>query len=309
MYDPSDPRASLAPPKPGSARNQPAFPATYARFYQSEPQERRPGADTWIVRGQTFVVLYSAAEGRQVFERTGQGDEYVLLIPDAETRAVVEVDGTATDIAGFSVTFVPPGDSRIILPEGGRIVRLFTAAAGDLIAQASNAATYAAPNLAIPELKPWPAPHEGYRVRSYSLAVPPEPGRFGRIFRGSTFMVNYLEPKDGPRDPAVLSPHHHDDFEQCSLALSGEYVHHLRWPWTTNLAHWRGDEHEHCASPSVAIIPPPAIHTSQAIGAGINQLVDIFCPPRADFSAKPGWVLNAADYPLPADGGDAGGNG
>lgn len=300
MYDPTDPRASLAPAKPGSARNEPAFPASYARFYQSPPDERQPGLDHWIVRGQSFVVVYSEATGEQVFGRSGQPDEYVLLIPDPGTVAVVSAGGETRDIPGRSLTFVPPGDSHVVLPAGGRIVRLFTREATDLIAKASNAALYEKPNPAIPELEPWPAPHGGYRIRSYSLDVPPQPGRFGRIFRGSTFMVNYLEPKDGPRDPAVLSPHHHDDFEQCSLALSGDYIHHLRWPWTTNRAHWREDEHEHCASPSVAIIPPPAIHTSQAMGQGINQLVDIFCPPRADFSAKPGWVLNADDYPLPA---------
>jgi hypothetical protein len=303
MYHPTDPRASLAPSKPGSTRNEPAFPATYARFYQSPPQERGPGVDSWIVRGQTFVVVYSEAKGEQVFERVAQPDEYVLLIPDSATGAIVEVNGVRTEIAGNSVTFVAPGDSRIILPAGGRVIRLFTEAATDLMAKASNAATYQTSNAAIPKLKPWPAPRDGFRVRSYSLDVPPEPGRFGRIYRGSTFMVNYLEPKNGPRDPSMLSPHHHEDFEQCSLALSGEYIHHLRWPWTTNAAHWRDDEHEHCPSPSVAIIPPPAIHTSQAIGQGINQLVDIFCPPRVDFSAKPGWVLNADDYPLPDEPG------
>ena len=84
-------------------------------------------------------------------------------------------------------------------------------------------------------------------------------------------MINWLEPSSGPRDVTQITPHAHPDFEQCSLVLEGEYVHHLRWPWTTNLLDWRDDDHQVCRSPSVTVIPPTSIHTSQAIGQGTNQ--------------------------------------
>ena len=299
MYDKSDPRASLAT----ATSAQPVFtaysPADYLRFYEGPPQESDALARTWFGRGQNAIVAYSEANAEARFERTGQGDEWVLLLPEAETTAEISVGGESHRIAGNSVTFVPPGDSVVNMATAGRLVRLFTTRSTDLADRCANATAYHEPHHNIPPLQDWPTPPDGYKVRRYSLDVADEPGRFGRIWRCTTFMVNYLPPNLGPRDITKLSPHHHDDFEQYSLSLKGSFIHHLRWTWTPNMKMWREDEHEFCGTPSVTVIPPPAIHTTRALDPGVNQLVDIFSPPRLDFSQKEGWVLNAKDYPMP----------
>ena len=301
MYESDDPRSRLATAQAAPTPAATAFgSSTYARFHATPPQSEDALQRTWIARGQNFIVVYAQAQAGAVFERKGQADEYVLLLPEADSAATVEANGERQEVGGFTVTMIPPGDSVVRVTAAGPIVRLFSIRSEDLAALASNAATYAGPHPQVPPFQPWPEPVGGYRIRSYSLDVPDQPGRFGKIFRCTTFMVNVFPPQMGPRDPTKLSPHHHDDFEQCSLAIGGTYVHHLRWPWTANLADWRDDEHEACGSPSIAVIPPRVIHTSAAVDPGANLLVDIFSPPREDFSKMEGWVLNAADYPMPA---------
>ena len=301
MYDVKDPRSSLAagPAHAGKAATEFAG-VEYARFHDLPPQESAAGTRTWYARGQNFVLSYTEAEAACRFVRNAQLDEFAVLSPDAHGRMEVTFDGKVTAVAGGSLVFVPPGKSELHLPDGGRLIRLFTLHATDLVSLCGNAASYRSPHPNVAPLQAWPAPAGGFRVRAYPLDVPPQEGRFGRIWRCSTFMVNYLDAYAGPRDASRMSPHSHDDFEQCSLALAGEFIHHIRWPWTTNMNHWRADEHAVCGTPSIAVIPPPAIHTTQATGSGTNQLVDIFCPPRIDFSNKPGWVLNADEYPMPA---------
>jgi hypothetical protein len=296
MYDKSDPRASLMP---SSSPATEYAAAEYARFYAAPPRIDGGGKRQWYARGQNFVISYADAQTGARFDRDDQSDEYVVLVPDEGTSVHISSDGGSADIEEPSIAFVPPGRSSVLVTNPGRLILMWTTHSADLCAQCMNAAAYEVQHPNIPPFEPWPAPPDGWKLRHYSLNVPDEPGRFGRIWRCTTFMVNYLPAQYGPRDVTKLSPHQHDSFEQGSFVLDGAFTHHVRWPWTPNMNAWRQDDHEYCGAPSMAVIPPPAIHTSSGMDAGLNQLVDIFSPPRVDFSNKPGWVLNAVDYPMP----------
>jgi hypothetical protein len=297
-FNPTDPRSRLASSKTSSAAPSAGYGSpTYAKFYETEPQTRDELSSTWLVRGQHFVLAYSHVSPGAVLERTADRDEYALLIPDDDTTAEVVTADEKVPLAGRTLTFIPPGASAVRVLTGGRLVRVFTATAADLAEASANADAYRSPQPNVAPFESWPEPPDGFRVRTYSIDVQPEPGRFGRIWRCTTLMINYTEPRPGPRDVTRMSPHVHDDFEQASLVLDGSFVHHIRWPWTTDMRQWKPDEHEICAGPSLTVIPPLTVHTSHQVGTEINQLVDIFAPPRADFSDMDGWVLNASDYP------------
>lgn len=307
-YDPSDPRAQLsataavAPSAAGAAGRGVNRAPEFFEFGRSEPDERTEGGSAlWWVRSQSCIVnLVEAASGDRL-DCVGQPDEYMILLPDAATDAVCEAGGERVEVRGASLVIVPPGDSALTVQGEVRAVRLFSSVHGALCRRCRNDGAYAVADPNVAPYQPWPDPPGGHRLRVYALdEVAPEAGRFGRIYRCSTLMVNYFYPDPGARDPAKLSPHHHDDFEQLSLQLAGDYVHHIRTPWSVDLADWRDDVHQRSAAPAVAVIPPPSIHTSQGVGDTVHHLVDIFCPPRLDFSARPGWVLNADDYPMPA---------
>jgi hypothetical protein len=281
------------------------YPADYVIFRDLPPVRVDDGGSRhWYARGQNFGVAYTDCARQLTLERAAadQPDEWMLLLPEHsrnERSLRVAAAGQVAEASGPCLAVIPAGASFVDVRGGGPVVRIFSRNAADLCKLAMNAASYQRDHVNVAPFVPWPAAVDGPRVRVYSLNVPRVEGRFGRIFRCSTIMVNVLYPAQGPRDETRLSPHAHADFEQASFALEGEYIHHLRWPWTADRREWREDEHRFCPSPSVTIIPPPATHTSQSLAAGTNHLIDIFAPPRLDFSQRPGWVLNAAEYPMP----------
>jgi hypothetical protein len=117
------------------------------------------------------------------------------------------------------------------------------------------------------------------------------------MLQSDTLSINWVE-YEGGRDRSRLSPHSHKSIEQGSLALAGDFVHHLRVEWGRDAALWRDDLHARLPSPSLMVVPVGLIHTSEGTGAGHHLLIDIFAPPRREFIAK-GWVLNSGDYAAP----------
>jgi hypothetical protein len=218
---------------------------------------------------------------------------------------VLDYGGSATCLAGptdtiaagpASVTILPPGSSSITCHKSGHVVRCFTSRAADTAALAQNAGAYRTGARECAPLIDWPSPPGGFRLRNYDL---PKLGRvtFAHIIRSTNMMLSTPLRSSARRNPRAMSPHHHDDFEQVSIALEGNWVHHLRAPWTPDMTAWREDEHTVFASPSALVIPAGMIHTSQDVGSGECWLIDLFSPPREDFSRQQGWVLNAGDYP------------
>jgi len=296
MSETKDPREKLG--TYASIGSSPAAPPEIVNL-ADDPHETDGETRSWYMRGQNFVLGFTEAGPGATFVRTGQVDEYMFLLEHEGTDAQITWNGETTEVPGYSLVIIPPGDSTVVLPKGGRVTRLYTSRSEDLVAKCPNAANYATPKPHCAPLVNWPDPVDGWKVRSYSLEVQPPPGGFARMYRCTTFMINVFNVMMGPRDTAKLSPHSHDDFEQCSLQLRGDWEHSLRWTWGADLAAWRPDEHHTFSAPAAMVIPASVVHSSRGLSEGENQLVDIFCPPRVDFSKMEGWVLNADEYPMP----------
>ena len=156
MYEADDPRSRLATAGGGAGPASAFGASTYARFYEEAPREQDSTQRTWYVRGQNFVVAYSDARHGAMLEREAQPDEYVLLLPHAGLTAQIETPGERVDVAGYSVTMIPPGRSRITISGSGPAIRLFSTQSDDLCRMASNPEKYAGPHPQVPPFEPWP---------------------------------------------------------------------------------------------------------------------------------------------------------
>ena len=300
MYSKDDIRSTLAPTDPPAKAGDaslPIKPSQWIEFHALAPtQLTEKGSRTWNARAANLVISFTEAKAGDRFVRTDQPDEYAILLYSESAPIRVTAGGESVELAEESFVTVPPGDSAIEAMGDGTVIRVFSTVAADLRTGSVNAAAYEEPDQRATPVVPWPTPADGFRLRVYALAdTPITADRFGRIFRTSNLMVNFLAEEPAPRDPHKLSPHFHDDFEQVSLAVKGRFLHHIRYPWGPDSTQWRPDESREIATPSICIIPPPTVHTTQGIGPH-QQLIDIFSGPREDFS-EAGWVLNAEDYP------------
>ena len=213
-----------------------------AEFAQTKPQIQEPdGSPTWLARGANFVVAVTRVRAGTVLARTGQPDEYMVVAPP-ELSLHIAAGADALEAEADSLTIVPPGDSAVTARGEGYVYRFFSAGAGDLANLSVNAAVYADGAPEVAPLEPWPDPVGGFRLRTYPLGKLSSGQAFGRIFRSTNLMVNLFEPFNEARRQDALSPHHHDDFEQGSLCLAGDFEHYLRAPWGKDRAAWKPDE-------------------------------------------------------------------
>ncbi|NMO91711.1 hypothetical protein [Actinomycetospora sp. TBRC 11914] len=243
-------------------------------------------ADGAVARGAHFAVaLHEGGRGPVTVASDG---ETMVLLPDV--GATVSGSASTCEAPRRSICILPPGRHVVQRAAAGTCVVL----RGDPDAVAGPPGEGRDPRLVVP------VPHRRRRPENrivvHAVDELPRTGAGGRLrmVQSSTLSINWVE-YDGPRDRSTLSPHAHRDFEQGTLALQGDYLHHLRVPWGPDADRWRPDEHLEAGSPSLLVIPAGTEHTTEGVGAGPHLMIDLFSPPRADFIAR-GMVANADDY-------------
>ena len=262
------------------------------------PAALQAGVGRRLARSQNFQIeLLDAQAGAGPVEWASDF-ETMLLLPDA--GAVVTCGSLKVVVAARSLCIVPAGTCSVAPAAAGKIIILTSQRSDPAGRGAINESHYAAPD---PRIAPVGTPFRRLRnagsievMAIDQLRAPADNPRL-KILQSETISINWVE-YEGARDRSKLSPHSHKSLEQGSLALAGEFVHHLRVEWKPDANLWRDDLHARLPSPSLMVVPVGLIHTSEGVGDGHHLLIDVFAPPRRDFIAR-GWVINSNDYAAP----------
>ncbi|PJX22431.1 hypothetical protein CAP48_16160 [Advenella sp. S44] len=250
----------------------------------------------WLMRGQNFLMEW--IEASDVKETIAIESEYetLVLMPDTGGEILRENKPAVPATAG-AACIVPAGAFTLAVEPGGRYAVIASSRVDLDMEEALNAEAYSDPD---PRIDPIGTPYrrcvgngEVQVLLLDDIASAADNPRL-KIIQTQTLSINWVA-YHGPRARSQLSPHRHANHEQGSLAIRGNFVHHLRVEWSKNADLWQDDEHCVASSPSLLVIPVNLVHTTEGVGEEEHILVDIFSPPRADFIAK-GWVYNAGDY-------------
>ncbi|HEY9281768.1 MAG TPA: hypothetical protein VIP51_17010 [Eoetvoesiella sp.] len=268
------------------------------RVFDEASSTQARGARRWLMRGQNFIVEW--IEASMAGQTVSVESEYETLLILPEVGGAIQRAGQpAIHAAGHTICIVPAGPYSIVLEQAGRCCVIASSRADIDAHDVLNAQAYADPD---PRIEPVGTPYKRLTghgeiqvLKLDEIQAPPDKPRL-KMFQTETLSINWVA-YEGPRTRSQLSPHSHAHHEQGSLAISGNYEHHLRVKWGNNANLWQDDEHLAAPSPSLLVVPVNLIHTTEGIGDDAHLLIDIFSPPRADFIAK-GWVYNAGDYSL-----------
>ncbi len=236
-----------------------------------------------LVQAQNFSVEWLTG-GSETFAISSVED-IMLLFPGKGGK----VDGGGCEMAlpERCVVILPPGAYRLMPSVGARAIVLSTGGDDVPSDRPRDPRVIAVGRRFSPRA-------QGPRIHRFDDLVAPADNPRLKLLQSTTMSINLVE-YEGARDRRLLSPHAHRDFEQGTLTVAGDFVHHLRKEWGRDASLWRQDQHVLAEGAALIVIPPEVIHTTEGVGNGHHLLFDIFAPPRADFIAK-GWVFNAADY-------------
>ena len=244
------------------------------------------------VRAQNFFIEWLAAGAGAPALELSCSDEVMLLTFGGGAK--ITRSGNVTTTGRRALAVLPPGPCDVTLDAGSACILSTSRAPAAL---PLNAASYVAPDERVAPVGPaWRRTGDPERIQVFDIdrVEAPDDNPRLKMFQSATMSINWVD-YDGPRDRTRLSPHAHADFEQASLAVVGRFVHHMRVAWGKNANEWCDDRHLPADSPSVVVVRPKIIHTTEGVGPSHHLLIDIFAPPRRDFIAR-NWILNSQEY-------------